>query len=262
MSQCCPATCKTIFLATVWFMAKVIKAENTGTRPAATGTVVTGTRPAATGNTVTEALPTPRLKTPGSEATSAARPKTSVGRPAGIPEGEARAILARAQQEARALLQAVEDEVAQAVAAAREQGQSDGMAETRDLRAEIERLAESLQRDVEPEAVTAALQIARRVYLREIDQHPEAIVDVVRQAVLGSRQMREIFIRVHPTHVEPLRAHRRVIVDVLGRAKDIDIREDADVDRGGCVIETELGSIDARIETQFAELTRQLRGSK
>ena len=243
-------------------MAKVIKAENTGTRSAATGTVVTGARPVETGATVTEALPTPRPKTTVTEATSALRPKTSVGRPGGAAEGEARAIAARSQHEARAQLLAVEEEVAQAIAAAREQGKADGLAETGDLRAEIERLAESLQRDVEPEAVTAALQIARRVYLREIEEHHEAIVDVVRQAVLGSRQMREIYVRVHPTHVEPLRAHRRVIVDVLGRAKDIDIREDADVDRGGCVIETELGSIDARIETQFAELTRQLRGSK
>ncbi|MBN2361259.1 MAG: hypothetical protein JXR83_17530 [Deltaproteobacteria bacterium] len=205
-------------------MAKVIKKENTGVRP----------QPAPTG----------------------------VGRPPGAADDEARAILARVQQEVRSLQKAVEAEVAQAIEEERERGQATGKAESDGLRAALGRLAESLLRDVEPEAVTAALQIARRVYLRELEQHPEAIVDVVRQAVLGSRQMREIYVRVHPTHVEPLRTHRRVIVDVLGRAKDIDIREDADVDRGGCVVETELGTIDARIETQFAELTRQLRGSK
>jgi flagellar biosynthesis/type III secretory pathway protein FliH len=44
------------------------------------------------------------------------------------------------------------------------------------------------------------------------------------------------------------------------RASDLSIREDDDISPGGVIIETEAGSIDARLETQLDALERAMFG--
>jgi flagellar biosynthesis/type III secretory pathway protein FliH len=49
-------------------------------------------------------------------------------------------------------------------------------------------------------------------------------------------------------------------MEKIGRLKDIAIREDAEIRRGGCVIQTESGTVDAQLETQLQLLERALLG--
>ena len=57
-----------------------------------------------------------------------------------------------------------------------------------------------------------------------------------------------------------LRDHRKRLMDLLGRTKDIAVREDPEVKRGGCVVETDHGTIDAQLETQLQMLEAALLG--
>jgi len=41
---------------------------------------------------------------------------------------------------------------------------------------------------------------------------------------------------------------------LVGRAMDISIKDDAEVEAGGCIIQTEFGTIDAQLKTQFEML--------
>ncbi|MFH1810806.1 MAG: FliH/SctL family protein [Pseudomonadota bacterium] len=154
----------------------------------------------------------------------------------------------------------MEHEIASALVEAEKHGHSTGMAQTKQLLERVEHLADGLLKEVEPQAVEAAIAVARQLIEAELAEHPRAIVAVVRQALLSARQQRDVFVRVNPVHVETLREHRREVVDVLGRAKDIDVREDPDLAPGGCMVETEIGTIDARLETQFEALVRHLTG--
>jgi hypothetical protein len=47
-----------------------------------------------------------------------------------------------------------------------------------------------------------------------------------------------------------------------GRAKDIDLRGDQSIKRGGCIIDTEIGTIDAQLETQLEQVTTILLGGR
>ena len=40
--------------------------------------------------------------------------------------------------------------------------------------------------------------------------------------------------------------------------KNITIAEDSSIDRGGCIVETDFGAIDARISSQLAELEQKI----
>jgi len=57
-----------------------------------------------------------------------------------------------------------------------------------------------------------------------------------------------------------LREHKRELIDQLGRAKDIEIREDDALTQGSMIIETDAGTIDARLETQLQVIERVLMG--
>ncbi len=194
------------------------------------------------------------------EAEARVQPKWPSARDGSEAKNTARAIVEKAHHAATALAQAVEAEVAQSITQARQQGHADGLAQTHDLEEKVAHLSEGLLREVEAQAVEASIKIARSLIQAELDAHPESIVSVVRQALSSSRQQREVNIRVNPVHAETLKDNKRELVDVLGRAKDVDVREDADLEPGGCMVETEIGTIDARLETQFEALVRQLTG--
>ena len=172
----------------------------------------------------------------------------------------ARTIIARAKKKAEARYQSVEQEIAEAMASQKQRGLDEGLQQTQVLQQKVQQLAEGLQREVEGQALEAAVKIARRLLEAELESNPEAIVSVVHQALDSARQQPEIFVRVNPVHIEVLRANKASIIDALGRAKDLDFREDPDLKPGGCMVETEVGTIDARLSTQFDVLALQLTG--
>jgi len=59
-------------------------------------------------------------------------------------------------------------------------------------------------------------------------------------------------VRLHPEDYQYLTAHRQR----LRADSSIELVEDSSVSLGGCIVQTEMGDIDARIEQQFAEIER------
>ena len=57
-------------------------------------------------------------------------------------------------------------------------------------------------------------------------------------------------------------SHRLVVPEIVGviDIKNITVVEDSSVDRGGCIVETDFGAIDARISSQLGELETKILG--
>ena len=88
-------------------------------------------------------------------------------------------------------------------------------------------------------------------------ENPDLIRSVVRQAlerVLGDR----ITVSLSPEDYRSLVAGEHEFKDVIDRTKRLMFREDETVAKGGCVVETEVGTIDARIETQLEAIRKAL----
>jgi flagellar biosynthesis/type III secretory pathway protein FliH len=66
-----------------------------------------------------------------------------------------------------------------------------------------------------------------------------------------------VTVRVNPSDLERMREHRDAFL-AAGEIKTFRVIEDQRVDRGGVVVETSGGSIDARISTQVNEAKRVL----
>jgi flagellar assembly protein FliH len=196
---------------------------------------------------------------------------------------QARAVIAAAEHEARALTsdaerrardvvdEAIERSRAQADEA-RRQGRDDGYAggvdaaqaamagmldAMRELLEATRAERHALLTSAEPELVRLAVGIAERVLHQQIALDTGVVVEMARAAILRIVDRERITVRVNPADIERMREHRDELL-ALGDVKTMRVIEDQRVDRGGVIVETDAGSIDAKISTQLAEVRKIL----
>jgi flagellar assembly protein FliH len=96
--------------------------------------------------------------------------------------------------------------------------------------------------------------IAEKVIHREIHESPEIILDIVKEACRHLTETDEIRLRLHPSDFEFIRDIERLLSKHLNGGRDINFIEDAALDRGGVIIDTEFGEIDASIRSQIEHM--------
>ena len=118
----------------------------------------------------------------------------------------------------------------------------------------ISSLSAEITAGVEVEIVKLAVEIARKIVEREITIDPEVAVTVVKRSLdrLHDRAIAEV--HLHPVDLSYVRAHQ----DRLGFRGTLDLKENESVSPGGCIIHTDSGDIDARIESQIDEIANGL----
>ena len=153
--------------------------------------------------------------------------------------------------------------------AGREIGYREGQGEVRRL---IDRLGtilghaidvrEQIVRDSEKLMVEMILMIARKVIKDEIIERKEVVLNNIREALARIKERDRIDIRVNFHDLELTTAHKDEIVKMMESLRKVNIYEDSRVDRGGVIIETDVGAIDARISTQLKEIEQAIRDAR
>jgi flagellar assembly protein FliH len=105
---------------------------------------------------------------------------------------------------------------------------------------------------VEAEVVQLALAIAGKILHREAQVDPMLLSAIVHLALGQLKEGSSATIRVRPEQASQWRAH------VASLAINLDTRvvEDADLERGDCVLETELGTVNFSLDAQLKEVER------
>lgn len=137
------------------------------------------------------------------------------------------------------------------------EGESKGLAKVTEKLLELERLRERFYEGVELEVIKLSMAIAEKVIGKLAAENQELIKVVVRQAlekVLGDR----IVIRLSPEDHKALIAEGCDFRDSLDRTKRLVFREDESISRGGCIVESEVGTIDAQLELQLDAIRKAL----
>lgn len=142
--------------------------------------------------------------------------------------------------------------------AAREQGYEDGIAKLNELALRFQEQQSKLQEENRASLIRLAVRVSEKILGRELEVNEDALTDIVIRAIRGIRHERRIQIRVHPSELAKSRAGLGRILEEVGATKEIEFREDASVTSGGCIVETDLGIIDARLDTQLRVLEKAL----
>jgi flagellar biosynthesis/type III secretory pathway protein FliH len=145
---------------------------------------------------------------------------------------------------------------AEAESAGRRQGEIEGVA----ILARAHAARARLLTETEDDVARLALGIARKIVEAELALNGEAIARIVSSALQSARLGRAVVVRVHPDELASLEASRPTLSAAAGRSEGLVLRPDPSVGRGGCVVESELGTIDARLDTQLDAIERALLG--
>ena len=87
----------------------------------------------------------------------------------------------------------------------------------------------------------------------------EAVVlDTVRKALAFVREEETLVVRVHPDQLQLVERHQSNWLAAVRNARSVSIEADERIDLGGCVVHTERGDVDARIESQLGVLEEKL----
>jgi flagellar biosynthesis/type III secretory pathway protein FliH len=183
-----------------------------------------------------------------------ALPGAGVGSPAD-PLRRAEQVLSEARMQAERLRAAAERESREAGYAA---GLRQGLADTAEVAARFHAALQSALDGLEADVLALVRRIAAEVVGAELAQRPEAVADVVRTALAAVRNRRSVTVCVHGDDLPLLEPRRAELAEPLSRAGELRLRRDDSVPRGGCRIETEVGVLDARIDTQLDLIVRAL----
>ena len=164
---------------------------------------------------------------------------------------DAREILEGARQSAQAILAEADQRRREISESARQEGFRAGIAEWDRALQAARNAQEALDTTYEAEIVRLAVKIAEKIIGEELRTRPEAIVSIARECLRSIRHEHSLTIRVNPKENEEVQQGLESLAKVAGAERRIQIVPDATVGRGGCIVESIEGAIDARLETQL-----------
>ncbi len=103
-----------------------------------------------------------------------------------------------------------------------------------------------------------AVAAAGRIVRREISIDPGIVKSTAHAALEKLTGEERVQLRVHPADLDAIRLHRVDLLDRIEGLRHFDVSADESISPGGCVAETNDLLIDARIETQLAEILDRL----
>jgi len=192
-------------------------------------------------------------------------------------KAKAEQILDRAKMEVERMIKEAEMKVAEieheayqkGYDAGREVGFKKGQGEVRRL---IDRLGtivgkaidirEEILAASEKQMVEMILIIARKVIKDEIIERKEIVLNNIREALKRIKDRDRVDIRVNFQDLELTTQHKDELIKLMESLRKVNIYEDSRVDRGGVIIETDVGAIDARISTQLKEIEEAIRNAE
>ncbi len=116
---------------------------------------------------------------------------------------------------------------------------------------------EMLQRARE-DIVELAVAIGAKITRRVVEADPAVVQDHVAEAISLVTAPSGLNLSINPADRELVQAVLPALCDRLGQGEHVELRDDADVERGGCVLSTGHGVIDATLQKQLERIAETL----
>jgi flagellar biosynthesis/type III secretory pathway protein FliH len=118
------------------------------------------------------------------------------------------------------------------------------------LAAAREREVEAAER-IERDAVGLSITIAQKVVAGAIAVEPERVLDVIRGALRAIVERESVVLQVNPDDLELVRDSLTEIAASLGGIDHLEVQGERRVERGGALLRTSVGEVDARVQTKL-----------
>jgi len=117
-------------------------------------------------------------------------------------------------------------------------------------------LAESLT----PRLAELAAELAKKIIHREVGRDSSIVTRQAEHAIAKILERGKLLIRVNPSDEESMREHKPTLVQMFDGIDKIEVFPDTGVERGGCVVETDLIKVDAQPRAQLEAARKTILG--
>ncbi|MGB9613089.1 MAG: FliH/SctL family protein [Candidatus Margulisiibacteriota bacterium] len=166
--------------------------------------------------------------------------------------------ISRVKSEAQKIIEQAYAEAERVREEAREEGRQAGRQEAAEqIEEALATLNEAIKerkkiiKDAENEILRLALRVAEQIIRSEVSLHRDVCLNIVAEAIGRVSDREQIIVKVNREDAEYLKRYKDRLAGMLDGVKSFSIIEDSNIEPGGCVIETNLGFIDARISTKL-----------
>lgn len=188
-------------------------------------------------------------------------------------EDEAKRIVEEAKKKAEELEAEIQGKVDKVEKEAFGKGHAEGREEGfQEGSQEVERLVDTLQKIIsaaidkrneiiqesETQVINLVLLISKKVIKVISENQKNVVINNVVQALRKLKSRGDVVIRVNLADVELTSEHISDFMKMVENVKSVTVLEDSSVDRGGCIIETDFGQIDARVSSQLHEIEEKI----
>lgn len=109
---------------------------------------------------------------------------------------------------------------------------------------------QSLDGEMAQALARTALLLAQQVLRSEVQQRPELVAEVARQAInTVMHSARQVTVHVHPLDLPLVSQGAEETLSARGAR----LRPDSAINRGGVLVHSDVGTVDARLDTRWAE---------
>jgi len=116
---------------------------------------------------------------------------------------------------------------------------------------QIEKQRHELLNASEKECTELSLRVARKIIDEHVKLDPEIVHTGFKKAVALLLDKSRLILKVSPDQHQMIRSQLDTLYSFDDSIERIDLEADPRVGDGGCVVETESGNVNARIESQF-----------
>jgi flagellar biosynthesis/type III secretory pathway protein FliH len=130
-------------------------------------------------------------------------------------------------------------------------GYTEGLSKWNEILAGTSQKAAELTKVWEDTMLKLSVRVAEKIIGEQLKLHPDTIVSIIKEVLQGVRFGKHLIIQVNEEDAAEARSRVTSLRASLGVSNEIEIVASTSVPRGGCLIESELGVVDARLETQL-----------
>jgi len=116
---------------------------------------------------------------------------------------------------------------------------------------QLDEIRNEVYRSSEKEVVSLAMGIATKIVRHEVTINKNVILNVLKQALKKTVDYDKIKIRVNPSDLKFLKTQNHQFSHLIDNMESIVFEDDEAILTGGCLIQTNSGDIDARIDKQL-----------
>lgn len=124
--------------------------------------------------------------------------------------------------------------------------------------AKLGQLGRTLETQARHEALELALLVAKRIMQKEVEISPSFLVEIIKRTASQLLGRAEMTIRLHPEDLEVVRQLAPNFADNFPAVALVTMKSDDTLERGDCLIDTDVEQINLSLNEQLAALKRAL----